>query len=67
MRRKKTTDQFAEGKEWVFSFDLKEESADEQRTDRRSEFLITSLNKTEHIRVDRKFGAILTSRVKQTL
>ena len=28
MRRKKTTDQYAEEKRWVFNFDLKEESED---------------------------------------
>ena len=29
MRRKKTTDQYAEEKRWVFSVDLKEEREDE--------------------------------------
>ena len=29
MRRKKTTDQYAKKKRWVFNFDLKEESEDE--------------------------------------
>ena len=33
MRRKKTTDQYAEEKRWVFSFDLKEESEDEVPSD----------------------------------
>ena len=41
MRRKKTTDQYAEEKRWVFSFDLKEESEDECLTERSREFQIT--------------------------
>ena len=38
MRRKKTKDQYAEEKRWVFSFDLKEESEDDCLTERRREF-----------------------------
>ena len=38
---KKTTDQYAEQKSWVFSFDLKEESEDECLTERGSEFQST--------------------------
>ena len=41
MRSKKTTDQYAEKKRWVFSFDLKEESEDECLTERGREFQIT--------------------------
>ena len=41
MRRKKTTDQYAEEKRWVFSFDLKEEIEDECLTERGREFQIT--------------------------
>ena len=37
----KTTDQYAEEKRWVFSFDLKEESEDECLTERGREFQST--------------------------
>ena len=39
--RKKTTDQYAEEKRWVFSFDLKEPNEDECLTERGREFQIT--------------------------
>ena len=42
MRRKKTTDQYAEEKRWVFRFDLKEEIEDECLTERGREFQIKS-------------------------
>ena len=38
---KKENDQYAEGKRWVFSFDLREESEDECLTERGREFQIT--------------------------
>ena len=42
MRGKKvTTDQYAEEKRWVFTFDIKEESEDECQTDGGREFQIT--------------------------
>ena len=41
MRRNKKTDQHAEKKRWVLSFDLKEESEDECLTQRGTEFQIT--------------------------
>ena len=43
MRRKKTTNQYAEENRWVFSFDLKDvtESEDECLTERGREFQIT--------------------------
>ena len=41
--RKKTTDQYAEEKRRVFSFYLKEESADECLIERGNEFQITGL------------------------
>ena len=41
MRRKKTTDQYAEENRSVFSFNIKEESEDECLTERGREFQIT--------------------------
>ena len=41
MRRKKTTNQYAEEKRWVFSFDLNEETEEECLTERGTEFQIT--------------------------
>ena len=38
MRRRKTTDQYAEEKRWVFSFDLKKESENECLAERGREF-----------------------------
>ena len=40
MRRKKTTDEYAEEKRWVLRFDLKEGSEDECRTEGGREFQI---------------------------
>ena len=43
MRRKKMSDQYAEEKRWVFSFNFKEQSEDECLTEREKEFQITGL------------------------
>ena len=41
MRRKKATDQYAEEKRWVFSFDFKEEIEDECLREGEREFQTT--------------------------
>ena len=41
MRRKKTTNLYAEEERWVFSLDLKQQSEDERLTERGGEFQIT--------------------------